>query len=51
MTDYSDLLSNVRDYTETDSNDLSDSIILKSNYSTRTLQSDGEAWLVINKIG
>lgn len=31
--------------------DLSDSIILKSNYSTRTLQSDGEAWLVINKIG
>jgi hypothetical protein len=31
--------------------DLSDSIILKSNYSTRTLQSDGEAWLVISKIG
>jgi hypothetical protein len=31
--------------------DLSDSIILKSNYSTRTLQSDGETWLVINKIG
>jgi hypothetical protein len=31
--------------------DLSDSVILKSNYSTRTLQSDGEAWLIINKIG
>ena len=31
--------------------DISDSVILKSNYSTRTLQSDGEAWLVINKIG
>lgn len=31
--------------------DLSDSVVLKSNYSTRTLQSDGEAWLVINKIG
>jgi hypothetical protein len=31
--------------------DLSDSVVLKSNYSTRTLQSDGTAWLVINKIG
>ncbi len=31
--------------------DISDSVILKSNYSTRTLQSDGEAWYVINKIG
>ena len=31
--------------------DISDSVILKSNYSTRTLQSDGETWLVINKIG
>ena len=31
--------------------DISDSVVLKSNYSTRTLQSDGETWLVINKIG
>tara|TARA_B100000212_G_scaffold105656_1_gene78275 strand:- start:121 stop:1245 length:1125 start_codon:yes stop_codon:yes gene_type:complete len=31
--------------------DLSDSVVLKSNYSARTLQSDGESWLVINKIG
>ena len=31
--------------------DLSDSVVLKSNYSTRTLQSDGETRLVINKIG
>jgi len=31
--------------------DISDSMILKSNYSTRTLQSDGETWYVINKIG
>ena len=31
--------------------DLSDSVVLKSNYSTRTLQSDGETWYVINKIG
>ena len=31
--------------------DISDSVILKSNYSARTLQSDGETWLVINKIG
>jgi len=31
--------------------DISDSVTLKSNYSTRTLQSDGETWLVINKIG
>lgn len=31
--------------------DLSDSVILKSNYSARTLQSDGNTWLVINKIG
>ena len=30
--------------------DISDSIILKSNYSTRTLQSDGDTWHVINKI-
>ena len=31
--------------------DLNDSVVLKSNYSTRTLQSDGEAWYIINKIG
>ena len=31
--------------------DISDSVILKSNYSARTLQSDGESWLIINKIG
>ena len=31
--------------------DLSDSVVLKSNYSTRTLQSDGETWYIINKIG
>ena len=31
--------------------DISDSVTLKSNYSTRTLQSDGEAWMIINKIG
>ena len=31
--------------------DLSDSVILKSNYSTRMLQSDGNTWHVINKIG
>ncbi len=31
--------------------DISDSVILKSNYSVRTLQSDGEAWMIINKIG
>ena len=31
--------------------DLSDSVVLKSNYSARTLQSDGETWHVINKIG
>ena len=31
--------------------DINDSINLKSNYSTRTLQSDGETWHVINKIG
>jgi hypothetical protein len=30
--------------------DISDSVILKSNYSTRTLQSDGDTWHVINKI-
>ena len=31
--------------------DISDSVTLKSNYSTRTLQSDGTTWLVISKIG
>ena len=31
--------------------DLSDSVVLKSNYSARTLQSDGETWHVTNKIG
>jgi hypothetical protein len=31
--------------------DISDSVILKSNYSVRTLQSDGAVWLIINKIG
>ena len=31
--------------------DLSKSVVLKSNYSARTLQSDGETWHVINKIG
>ncbi len=31
--------------------DLNDSVVLKSNYSTRTLQSDGETWYIINKIG
>ena len=31
--------------------DINDSVVLKSNYSTRTLQSDGESWHIINKIG
>lgn len=31
--------------------DIKDSVTLKSNYSTRTLQSDGECWHIINKIG
>ena len=31
--------------------DINNSVVLKSNYSTRTLQSDGESWHIINKIG
>lgn len=38
-------------YCEESKIDISNSVILKSNYSARTLQSDGETWLVINKIG
>ncbi len=41
----------VKIYCEESKIDLSDSVDLKSNYSTRTLQSDGEVWMIINKIG
>ena len=37
MTDYSDLLSNVRNYTETDSNVLPDSIINQFIASTEDM--------------
>ena len=31
--------------------DITDTVSLKMNYSTRTLQSDGDNWLIIQKIG
>ena len=51
-TDRFKLNSNVVDVSCEESKiDISDSVILKSNYSGRTLQSDGTVWLIINKIG